>query len=87
MYQAWSWHPSYPAGALQGAQFMRTSDYIQVVGFIDQTKTNLRPDGTGGEVDPHGADLLGNPLGGLVYSTAWSGSNATDYRQVIQWHE
>jgi hypothetical protein len=25
-----------PAGALQGAQYMKTPDYAQVVGFIDQ---------------------------------------------------
>lgn len=28
----------------------------------------------------------GNPLGGLFYSTAWSGSNDT-YQQVIEWHK
>ena len=42
---------------------------------------------SGGELDPHGADLRGNPLGGLVYSNAWSGENLTDYQQVIEWHE
>jgi hypothetical protein len=34
---------------------MRTPDYVQVVGFIDQTKINLAADDTGGELDPHGA--------------------------------
>ncbi|TRM70237.1 hypothetical protein BD626DRAFT_391411 [Schizophyllum amplum] len=74
-----------PDGALQGVQFMRTPDYVQVVGFIDQSKINIQTDDFGGELDPHGADLRGNPMGGLVYSTAWSDSNDS-YTQVIEWH-
>jgi hypothetical protein len=75
-----------PEGALQGVQFMKTSDYVQVVGFIDQTKINIADGDFGGELDPHGADLRGNPLGGLVYSTAWGGSNDS-FTQVIEWHK
>lgn len=87
---AWCTKPGHgsrliPAGALQGVQFMRTPDYVQVVGFIDQTKINLQANDSGGELDPHGADFRGNPLGGLVYSTAWSSDNST-YEQVIEWH-
>lgn len=37
---------------------MKTADYVQVVGFIDQTKINLAADDFGGELDPHGADLV-----------------------------
>jgi len=74
-----------PEGALRGVQFTRTPDYVQVVGFIDQTKINIQAGDFGGELDPHGADLRGNPLGGLFYSTAWSGNNDT-YTQVIEWH-
>ncbi|KAJ7695479.1 hypothetical protein B0H17DRAFT_1158931 [Mycena rosella] len=69
-----------PPGALQGVQFMKTPDYVQVVGFIDQTFINMVADDSGGELD-----LRGNPLGGLVYSTAWGGSNDS-YTQVIEWH-
>ena len=47
-----------PDGALQGVQFMRTPDYVQVVGFIDQTQINMAADDGGGELDPHGADLV-----------------------------
>ena len=36
-----------PGGALTGVQFMRTPDYIQVVGFIDQTKINIAADDGG----------------------------------------
>jgi hypothetical protein len=47
-----------PANALQGVQFMKTPDYVQVVGFVDQTKVNLQADDFGGEMDPHGADQV-----------------------------
>lgn len=47
-----------PEGALQGVQFMRTPDYVQVVGFMDQTKINIKEGDFGGELDPHGADLV-----------------------------
>ncbi|RDB21988.1 hypothetical protein Hypma_011168 [Hypsizygus marmoreus] len=71
-----------PGGALRGVQFMRTPDYVQVVGFIDQAKINIQSGDSGGEMDPHGADLRGNPLGGLVYSNAYTDS----FKQVIEWH-
>lgn len=38
-----------PAGAIQGVQFMRTSQYVQIVGFVDQTALGLQADDTGGE--------------------------------------
>ncbi|KAF8957725.1 hypothetical protein BDZ97DRAFT_1844860 [Flammula alnicola] len=70
-----------PNGALTGLQYLRTPDYIQVVGFIDQTKINMATGDFGGEMDPHGADLRGNPMGGILFSNAWTGS----YVQVIEW--
>jgi len=36
-------------------------------------------------MDPHGADLRGNPLGGLVFTNAWTGGG-DQYSQVIEWH-
>ena len=75
-----------PPGALQGVQYMRTPDYVQVVGYIDQSLINIAPEDYGGEMDPHGADLRGNPLGGIVFSNAWSGDNNT-YVQAIEWHK
>ncbi|KII85315.1 hypothetical protein PLICRDRAFT_179041 [Plicaturopsis crispa FD-325 SS-3] len=77
-----------PPGALQGVQFMRTPDYIQVVGFIDNTKINLQADDSGGELDPHGADLRGNPMGGLLYSNGFPSNNGNNqtFQQVIEWH-
>ncbi|KAF8808422.1 manno protein [Phlegmacium glaucopus] len=70
-----------PAGALTGIQFLKTPDYIQIVGFLDQTLVNIAAGDFGGEMDPHGADLRGNPMGGLLYSTNFTGS----YVQVIEW--
>jgi len=88
---AWCSKPGYgtrliPEGTLKGLQFMKTPDYIQIVGFIDQTRINIQSGDYGGELDPHGADFRGNPLGGLVYSNAWSGDNNT-YQQGIEWHD
>ncbi|KAG6897273.1 hypothetical protein C0992_002925 [Termitomyces sp. T32_za158] len=74
-----------PSGAITGVQFTKTPDYVQVVGFIDQSKINIAAGDSGGEMDPHGADLRGNPLGGLVYSTAYT-SSKNKYVQVIEWH-
>jgi hypothetical protein len=59
-----------PAGTLKSVQFMRTPAYIQVSGQFNQVGINLAPNDTGGELDPHGADLAGNPLGGLVFSNS-----------------
>lgn len=77
-----------PPGALQGVQFIKTPDYVEVVGFIDQTALNLQASDYGGEEDPHGADQRGNPLGALLYSTAFggSGNSSSDTpTQVIEW--
>jgi len=52
-----------PAGALQGVQFTKTPAYVQVVGFIDQAQINIQSPDFGGEMDPHGADLVRNHLG------------------------
>ena len=37
---------------------MRTSGYIQITGWFDQTTIGLTPDDTGGELDPHGDDKV-----------------------------
>ena len=71
-----------PEGALTGVQWIRTPAYVQAVGYLDQTKINVLEGDWGGEMDPHGADLRGNPMGGLVFSEAWTGSPT----QVIEWH-
>ncbi|KAG1842943.1 hypothetical protein C8R48DRAFT_619208 [Suillus tomentosus] len=89
---AWCTKPGHgtrliPAGALQGVQLIKTPNYIQIAGFIDQTQVNIAANDYGGELDPHGADLRGNPLGGLMYSNAFpsNGGNNDSYQQVIDW--
>ncbi|KAF8160414.1 macrophage activating glycoprotein [Pholiota molesta] len=73
-----------PAGTITGVQLTRTPDYIQVVGFMNQTLIDMVAGDQGGEMDPHGADLRGNPMGGVVYTQAFA-DNGT-YTQVVEWH-
>jgi len=75
-----------PFGAITGLQFTKTPAYIQIVGFIDNTAIGLDPADTGGELDPHGADLQGNPLGGVVYSNGTSDSTDGGLVQVYNWN-
>ncbi|KAI0733375.1 hypothetical protein C8Q72DRAFT_637017 [Fomitopsis betulina] len=78
-----------PAGTLLGVSHITTPDYIMIVGFLDQTKVNLAADDYGGELDPHGADELGNPMGGMVYSNQYPKGNTdnSSLTQVIEWNE
>ncbi|KAH6899344.1 manno protein [Coprinopsis sp. MPI-PUGE-AT-0042] len=85
---AWCTKPGHgsrliPEGALQGVQFIQTPDYISLVGFVDQRLINIQSDDYGGEMDPHGADLRGNPMGGIMFSSAFGTPN----KQVIEWHK
>ncbi|CAE6525742.1 unnamed protein product [Rhizoctonia solani] len=74
-----------PGGALKGVQYLTTPDYIQITGFIDQTQINMQSGDEGGELDPHGADEQGNPIGGLIFSNAWSNGNNNSFTQAIEW--
>lgn len=76
-----------PEGTIQGVQFTKTPGYVQAVGYLDQTKIGLQANDYGGEEDPHGADQRGNPLGSLLYSTAFGqeNDNPTNFTQVIEW--
>lgn len=47
-----------PAGTLQGVTHITTPDYVMIVAFIDQSLVNLQANDSGGELDPHGADLV-----------------------------
>ncbi|THH03063.1 hypothetical protein EW145_g6560 [Phellinidium pouzarii] len=68
-----------PDGTIQGAHFVQTPDYVQITGVGDLTKLNIPSGDSGGELDPHGADGNGNPIGGLVFSSAFG--------QLQQLHE
>lgn len=90
-----------PPGAITGLQWLYAKNYIQLVGFLDQTKVGLDASDQGGELDPHGADGQGNPLGGVVYTNAFgvtadkyasslstntsASSATTEQTQVIEW--
>jgi hypothetical protein len=84
---AWCTKPGYgtrviPKGAISGVQFMKTPDYVQVTGYINQILVDIATSDSGGELDPHGADQRGNPLGALLFSNAWTG----DFVQATEWH-
>jgi hypothetical protein len=90
---AWCTKPGHgtriiPAGTITGVTFVKTPDYVQVTGLINQANINIAANDDGGEMDPHGADQRGNPLGGLLFSNAFSASagNANNYIQAIEWH-
>ncbi|KAL5522774.1 hypothetical protein ACEPAG_8792 [Sanghuangporus baumii] len=70
-----------PDGTLQGVHFVQTPDYVQVTGVGDLTKLNVPQGDAGGELDPHGADGNGNPIGGLVFSKAFTGQT----EQLHEW--
>jgi len=77
-----------PAGTLTGVQVLRAPDYILFSGTINQANVNIAPKDYGGEMDPHGADERGNPLGGLVYTNGFPSNNGNNnsFQQVIEWH-
>lgn len=66
---------------------MKTSAYIQITGLFNQSGVGLQTNDTGGELDPHGADLLGNPIGGLVYSSGMPSGDGTTLMQVTNWNK
>ncbi|KAJ7163821.1 hypothetical protein C8R43DRAFT_254231 [Mycena crocata] len=69
-----------PDGAITGAHWLITPDYIQVTGIGNMSMLNIPSHDAGGELDPHGADGNGNPIGGVVFSTAFG-----QLEQVFEW--
>ncbi|TIC56544.1 putative rsec15 [Wallemia mellicola] len=57
-----------PEGTFSGVHFTKTPYYIQLQGWGDLTKIGVKDGDYGGELDPHGAKDLGNPIGGNVTS-------------------
>ncbi|WVO17523.1 hypothetical protein L204_105217 [Cryptococcus depauperatus] len=55
-----------PDGTLTAVHFVKTPLYWQIQGFGDLTQLNIKAGDQGGELDPHGATGLGNPVGGNV---------------------
>jgi hypothetical protein len=72
------------------AVYIHISDLArQVTGHIKQDLINIDAKDDGGEMDPHGADRRGNPLGGLLFSNAFASNNGNNntFQQVIEWHK
>ncbi|KAK0458245.1 uncharacterized protein EV420DRAFT_1544456 [Desarmillaria tabescens] len=69
-----------PEGTITGAHIVKTPDFVQVTGVGDLTKLNIPEGDAGGELDPHGADGNGNPIGGLVFSSAFG-----ELQQMHEW--
>ncbi|WVQ86036.1 hypothetical protein IAT38_008204 [Cryptococcus sp. DSM 104549] len=59
-----------PDGTLTAVHFVKTPLYWQIQGFGDLTQLNIKSGDEGGELDPHGATGLGNPVGGNVTCNA-----------------
>jgi len=75
-----------PPGTLTAVQFIKTPGYIQVTGLFNQSGIELKATDSGGELDPHGADKAGNPLGGLVFSNNLpTAKDNTTISQVKNW--
>jgi len=70
-----------PDGTIFGAHFIQTPDYVQITGTGNLTRLNVPAGDAGGELDPHGADGNGNPVGGLVFSSAFGGK----LEQILEW--
>ena len=47
---------------------VKTPNYVQIQGFLKGENLNIQTGDQGGELDPHGATGLGNPVGGNVTS-------------------
>jgi hypothetical protein len=72
-------------GTFTGLQVLKTSQYIQYVGFINQPLANMQASDYGGELDSGGQDTAGNPMGGLLYTTAFSSDGSV--QQTQYWTE
>ena len=57
-----------PDGTVTAAHFVKTPLYIQLMALGDFTRIGIQAGDEGGELDPHGATNMGNPIGGNVTS-------------------
>ena len=69
-----------PPGTLKSVHFVQTPHYVQVSGTGEFSSMHINNNGGGGELDPHGQDGMGNPIGGLVFSNAFGNG-------LVQVHE
>ncbi|KAJ7666744.1 hypothetical protein DFH06DRAFT_926485, partial [Mycena polygramma] len=64
-----------PDGTVTGLTFLKTDFYVQLMGTGDFTKIGIAAGDEGGELDPHGAEGTGNPIGGNVTTTVADGTD------------
>ncbi|KAJ7908895.1 putative Manno protein MP88 [Mycena leptocephala] len=64
-----------PDGTITGVSFLKTDFYVQIMGTGDFTNINIQKGDSGGELDPHGAEGTGNPVGGNVTTTVADGTD------------
>jgi hypothetical protein len=88
---AWCTKPGHgtrliPAGAITGLQYMKTADYVQVTGFLNQEMMNMIAGHPGGEMDGGGADLRGNPLGAAIFSSGFATGDGKKFAHTPYWH-
>lgn len=57
-----------PPKTLTGVHWQWTEKFVQITGTGKFTQMNIPAGDEGGELDPHGADGNGNPIGGLILS-------------------
>jgi hypothetical protein len=87
-----------PPNTFTGVQLLYAKNYIQIVAYLNQANVNLDPTDPGGELDPHGADEQGNPLGGIIFTNGFKDNaaqfasrvkghqnNTAPYQQVVEW--
>jgi len=87
---AWCTQPGHgtrliPGGTITGLQVLNTQHFMQIFAFVTQTNIDINAQDFGGELDPHGQDLAGNPMGALVYSNHFSADNTTE-EQIVEWN-
>lgn len=74
-----------PDGTVTAVQFVKTPLYIQLSALGDFTKINMAPGDMGGELDPHGATNMGNPVGGNVTSNVVDGKTDVFYEEWMNY--
>jgi hypothetical protein len=60
-----------PNGTLLAAQILKAPDYVMITGLINQTLIDIQGSDPGGELDPHGQDLVCVFDGAIAYMYIW----------------
>ena len=74
-----------PDGTLTAVHFVKTPLYVQIMALGDFTKIGMVPGDMGGELDPHGATNMGNPVGGNVTSNVVDGKTDVFYEEWMNY--